>query len=138
MIRTSTCRHSSPPTGRSTPSSTMRSSFSWTASGAFPTSSRNSVPPSARANAPRRSRAPHAPVPAPEASAPERRAHLHGDGQEPAAVLRDVVARAELHRLDGDLLGAPAGDHDDGQLRTDADDLTQAVEAVAVPETIVE
>src|SRR5216117_3704183 len=73
-----------------------------------------------------------------ELAAAERLAHHHRHGDEVLAVLDEVVARAELHRLDRHLLRAGAGDHDDRQVGMALPDLAQALEPVAVGQAVVE
>src|SRR6059058_3372760 len=73
-----------------------------------------------------------------ELAAAERLAHHHRHGDEVLAVLDEVVARAELHRLDRHLLRAGAGDHDDRQVGIALPDLAQALEPVGVGQAVVE
>ena len=57
------------------------------------------------------------------------------DGQ---ARLAQVVGGAGLHRLDGDLLGSAAGQHDDRRLDPLLTNLAQQAQAVASAEPVVE
>src|SRR5216117_1798780 len=73
-----------------------------------------------------------------ELAAAERLAHHHRHGDEVLAVLDEIVARPELHRLDRHLLRAGAGDDDDRHVGTPLPDLAQALEPVGVGQTVVE
>src|SRR5439155_267164 len=71
-------------------------------------------------------------------AATERLAHHHRYGDEVLAVLDEVVARPELHRLDRHLLRTGAGDHHDRHVGPALPDLAQALESVGVGQAVVE
>src|SRR5256886_3628081 len=73
-----------------------------------------------------------------ELAPPEGAADDDWNRDEILAVLHDVVGRAELHRLDRELLGARPGDHDDRDLGMIAPQAAEALEAVEVRKPVVE
>jgi len=61
-----------------------------------------------------------------------------GQRVDPAAVLHDVVGGPELHRPDGDLLGARGGHHDDRHVGPGAPNRAQRAEPFGVGQPVVE